>query len=145
MTLLFESISRSATRESNFSCETSGISGLKLKLFFSNSTLPVKHITKIHIKYTYRPLNISQSIDRDFQANWLMTSITFFVNKKWIYTIELIMRKWIPFALLVPTYCLSSNSSEYNQEDNFRWSAYYHPFNFYHNFSSSSSNSKEQL
>lgn len=69
LTLLFESISRSATRESNFSCETSGISGLKLKLFFNSSTLPVKHITKIHIKYTYRPLNISQSINRDFRAD----------------------------------------------------------------------------
>lgn len=39
--LLFESINRSATRESNFCCETSAMSGLKFKLFFNRRTLPI--------------------------------------------------------------------------------------------------------
>lgn len=39
-TLLFESINRSATNESSFSCEISAISGLKLNWFRSRSTLP---------------------------------------------------------------------------------------------------------
>ena len=39
-TLLFESMNLSATNESNFSCETSAISGLKFKLFLNSRTLP---------------------------------------------------------------------------------------------------------
>ena len=45
--LEFESINRSATSESNFSCETSGISGLKLKLFFKRRTLPTTQAIQI--------------------------------------------------------------------------------------------------
>lgn len=41
LTLLLESISRSATSESNFSWETSGMSGFRFKLFFNKRTLPI--------------------------------------------------------------------------------------------------------
>lgn len=50
LTLLFESINLSATSESNFSCETSGISGLKFKWFFNKRTLPAKDNTNISTK-----------------------------------------------------------------------------------------------
>ena len=39
--LLFESIKRSATSESNFSCDTSDTSGLRFRLFFNDRMLPM--------------------------------------------------------------------------------------------------------
>jgi hypothetical protein len=40
-TLLLESINLSATRDSNFSCETSALSELKFRSFFNRRTLPI--------------------------------------------------------------------------------------------------------
>lgn len=58
--LVFESINRSATSESNFSCETSGISGLRFKLFFSERTLPINcNITSDKIRRAKRAQGLS--------------------------------------------------------------------------------------
>lgn len=54
-TLLFESINRSATNESNFSCETSTISGLKLNWFLSRRTLPA--VTQYIITVNFTAIN----------------------------------------------------------------------------------------